>query len=53
MIETGGNFDMSNFDAIILKPITGEKLANMVRRVMDGDGSGIAEQGGSGPVNLG
>ena len=53
-VETGGNFDMSNFDAIILKPITGEKLSNMVKRVMgDGDGSGIAGQGGSGPVNLG
>ena len=51
-VESTGNFDMSNFDAIILKPITGEKLANMVKRVMGDDGSG-AERGDDGPINLG
>ncbi|MBR3688471.1 MAG: response regulator, partial [Lentisphaeria bacterium] len=29
-VETSGNFDMSHFDAIVLKPLTGEKLTNMV-----------------------
>ena len=51
-VESTGNFDMSNFDAIILKPITGEKLANMVKRVMGDDGSGV-ERGDDGPINLG
>ena len=48
-VETSGNFDMSHFDAIILKPITREKLANMVKRVFEGGGMGS----GGGPVNLG
>jgi len=52
-VESSGNFDMSNFDAIILKPITGEKLANMVKRVMGDDGSGMAGRGDGGPINLG
>ena len=40
---------MSHFDAIILKPITKEKLSNMVKRIFE-DG----EMGkGGGPVNLG
>ncbi len=48
-VETSGNFDMSHFDAIILKPITKEKLSNMVKRIFE-DG----EMGkGGGPVNLG
>ena len=51
-VETSGNFDMSNFDAIILKPITGEKLANMVQRVMCG-GDGPDADHGDGPINLG
>ena len=33
-VETRGNFDMSNFDAILLKPVTKEKLTNMIERVM-------------------
>jgi len=51
-VETGGNFDMSNFDAIILKPITKEKLSDMVRRVMC-DGIAKDENAKGGPVNLG
>ncbi|MBQ7731233.1 MAG: response regulator, partial [Lentisphaeria bacterium] len=50
-VETSGNFDMSHFDAIILKPITGEKLTNMIKRIIkDGD----LRKGEDGkPVNLG
>ena len=53
-VETTGNFDMSNFDAILLKPITKEKLSNMVRRIME-DGDGRADAGGqrAAPINLG
>jgi PAS domain S-box-containing protein len=51
-VETSGNFDMSNFDAIILKPITKEKLSDMVQRVMGGgDGADAPHSGG--PINLG
>ena len=50
-VETSGNFDMSHFDAIILKPLTKEKLSNMVKRIIvDGD----LRKGNDGmPVNLG
>ncbi len=50
-VETSGNFDMSHFDAIILKPITGEKLSNMIKRIIE-DGDVRKEDGGA-PVNLG
>ena len=50
-VETSGNFDMSHFDAIILKPLTKEKLANMVKRIIvDGD---LRKGDGGKPVNLG
>ena len=48
-VETSGNFDMSHFDAIILKPITKEKLSNMVKRIIEDGGMTT----GSGPINLG
>ena len=48
-VETGGNFDMSHFDAIILKPITKEKLSNMVKRIIEDGGTG----NGGAPINLG
>ena len=48
-VETSGNFDMSHFDAIILKPITKEKLSNMVKRIIEDGGMG----NGAGPINLG
>ena len=48
-VETNGNFDMSHFDAIILKPITREKLSNMVKRIIEDGGMG----NGGAPVNLG
>ena len=48
-VETSGNFDMSHFDAIILKPITREKLSNMVKRIIEDGGMG----NGGGPINLG
>jgi PAS domain S-box-containing protein len=51
-VETSGNFDMSNFDAIILKPVTGEKLSNMVKRIIV-DGNIRKEDGQDGPFNLG
>ena len=49
-VESNGNFDMSHFDAIILKPLTKEKLSNMVKRIIvDGD----LRKGEDGmPVNL-
>jgi CheY-like chemotaxis protein len=50
-VETSGNFDMSHFDAIILKPITKEKLANMVKRIFE-DGE-MGKGSGGMPVNLG
>ena len=50
-VETSGNFDMSHFDAIILKPLTKEKLANMVKRIIvDGD---LRKGHDGAPVNLG
>ncbi len=50
-VETSGNFDMSHFDAIILKPLTGEKLTNMVKRIIE---DGDLRKGDDGaPVNLG
>ena len=50
-VETSGNFDMSHFDAIILKPITGEKLSNMIKRIIE---DGDLRKGEDGkPVNLG
>ena len=50
-VETGGNFDMSHFDAIILKPLTREKLSKMVKRIFeDGD---LQKGNGGAPVNLG
>ena len=50
-VETSGNFDMSNFDAIILKPITKEKLSNMIKRIIeDGD---VQKKDGGAPFNLG
>ena len=50
-VETSGNFDMSNFDAIILKPITGEKLTNMIKRIIEDGDLRKGEDGA--PVNLG
>jgi len=50
-VETTGNFDMSHFDAIILKPLTKEKLSNMVKRIFE---DGDLRKGKDGaPVNLG
>ena len=50
-VETTGNFDMSHFDAIVLKPLTGEKLTNMVKRIIE---DGDVRKGDDGaPVNLG
>ena len=50
-VETGCNFDMSHFDAIILKPLTKEKLSNMVKRIFE-DGALRKDKDGA-PVNLG
>ena len=48
-VETSSNFDMSHFDAILLKPLTREKLSNMVKRIIvDGE---RREDGR--PINLG
>ena len=50
-VETGGNFDMSHFDAVILKPLTKEKLARMVKRIFE---DGDLRKGATGvPLNLG
>ena len=49
-VETGGNFDMSHFDAVILKPLTREKLSDMVKRVEAGD---LRKGEGGAPLNLG
>ena len=50
-VETNGNFDMSHFDAIVLKPLTKEKLSNMVKRLIeDGD---LRKGDGGAPINLG
>ena len=50
-VETGGNFDMSHFDAVILKPLTKEKLARMVKRIFE-DGA-LRKTPGAAPLNLG
>ena len=50
-VETGGNFDMSHFDAVILKPLTKEKLARMVKRIFE-DGA-LRKTPGGAPLNLG
>ena len=50
-VETSSNFDMFHFDAIILKPLTKEKLSNMVKRIIvDGD---LRKGADGAPVNLG
>ena len=51
-VETSGNFDMSHFDAIILKPVTKEKLSNMVKRIIE-DRDSLKNGGQDGPFNLG
>jgi len=51
-VETSGNFDMSNFDAIILKPLTGEKLSNMINRIV-ANGDERKDNAQDGPINLG
>ena len=51
-VETSGNFDMSHFDAIILKPITGEKLSNMIKRIVE-NGDAQKDNAQDGPINLG
>ena len=50
-VETDGNFDMSHFDAVILKPLTKEKLANMVKRIIEE--RDLQKGDGGAPVNLG
>ena len=50
-VETGGNFDMSHFDAIILKPLTREKLSNLVKRIFEG--GDLRKGNGGAPVRLG
>ncbi len=50
-VETNGNFDMSHFDAIILKPLTKDKLARMIKRIVE-DGDLLKGAGGT-PLNLG
>ena len=50
-VETNGNFDMSHFDAIILKPLSKEKLSNMIKHIIeDGD---LQKGDGGTPVTLG
>ena len=50
-VETNGNFDMSHFDAVILKPLTKEKLSDMVRRIIvEGE---LQKGDGGAPINLG
>ena len=50
-VETNGNFDMSHFDAIILKPLSKEKLSNMVKHIIeDGD---LQKDDDGAPVTLG
>ena len=48
-VETSANFDMSHFDAIILKPLTREKLSNLVKRIIEDGETGD----GGGPMNIG
>ena len=50
-VETGGNFDMSHFDAILLKPLTKDKLSRMVKRIFE-DGA-LRKAPGAAPLNLG
>ena len=50
-VETGANFDMSHFDAVILKPLTTEKLSRLVKRIIE-DGS-PRKTPGAAPLNLG
>ena len=50
-VETSNNFDMSHFDAIVLKPLTKEKLSHMVKRIIvDRD---LRRGVGESPINLG
>ena len=50
-VETGGNFDMTHFDAIVLKPLTMEKLTRLVQRILS-DGA-LPKPEGRAPLNLG
>ena len=51
MTETGGNFDMSHFDAFLLTPLTKDKLSRMVKRIIeDGD---HRKTPGAAPLNRG
>jgi PAS domain S-box-containing protein len=50
-IETNGSFDMSHFDAVLLKPLTKEKLSNMVKRIFEE--GGLRKGDGGAPINLG
>ena len=50
-VETNGNFDMSHFDAVIQKPLTKEKLSNMIKRIVEE--GGLRKGDGGAPVNLG
>ena len=50
-VETNGNFDMSHFDAVILKPLTKEKLCHMVKRILEE--GGLRRNEGGAPINLG
>ena len=50
-VETNGNFDMSHFNAVILKPLTREKLAGMIERIIGK--RDLRKDGGGAPVNLG
>jgi CheY-like chemotaxis protein len=50
-VETGGNFDMTHFDAIVLKPLTMEKLTRLVHRIL-ADGP-LPKPEGRAPLNLG
>ena len=50
-VETNGNFDMSHFDAVILKPLTRQKLSKMIKRILE---DGDLQRGDDGaPVILG
>ena len=48
-VETGTDFDMSHFDAIILKPLTKQKLSRMVKRLIESPSA----RSFSRPLNLG
>ena len=47
--ETAANFDMSHFDAILLKPLTREKISNLVKCIIE---DGERRKDGR-PINLG